>query len=46
MLVGRFRPEECANTIRRTLAVTEGCLPEILLKDTFTLEEEPARLEE
>jgi|YNPNPStandDraft_1061719.scaffolds.fasta_scaffold08852_2 hypothetical protein len=45
MLVGHFDPERIRAYIRRTLQVARGCVVEIIQKDTFTLEHQPARLE-
>jgi hypothetical protein len=46
ILVGGFDPADVRRTIRQTLTVTRDCVPEIIMKDTFTLEGQPARLEE
>jgi len=45
MIVGRFDPQTIRTYIRRTLQVAQGCVLEIVHKDTFTIEYEPARLE-
>ena len=46
MVVGGFDSEDVRRIVRRTLNITRGCVPEIILKDTLTLEGKPARLEE
>ncbi len=43
MLAGEFHPDEVRASIRHTLAVTKGCVLEIILKDTHTCEHEPER---
>ena len=45
MLVGNFNPDAIRAYIRRTLDVARGCVIELVHKDTFTIEREPARLE-
>ena len=45
MIVGRFDPKAIRAYIRRTLEIARGCVLEVILKDTFTIEHEPARLE-
>jgi hypothetical protein len=45
LIVGNFDPDRIRSYIRRTLEVAKGCVLEIVHKDTFTLEHEPARLE-
>jgi hypothetical protein len=45
MVVGRFDPDRIRQHIRRTLEVTRGCTVELVHKDTFTIDHEPARLE-
>jgi len=45
MVVGRFDPERIRATIRRTLDVTQGCVVEMIHKDTFTIDHDPSRLE-
>ena len=45
MLVGRYDPDAIRSYIRRTLEITRDCVLEIILKDTITLDHEPARVE-
>jgi len=45
MLVGRFSSDAIRADIERTLDIAHGCVLEIVLKDTFTLEHEPQRIE-
>jgi len=45
MLVHPFDPDAIRAYLRRTLEVARGCVLEIILKDTFTLERDPARVE-
>lgn len=42
---GHFDPDQIRSYIRRTLDVTKGCVLEIILKDTFTINKEPKRLQ-
>ena len=46
MLTQNFDPQACRAFIRRGLDVTRGRVVEMILKDTMTLEHEPARLEQ
>ena len=45
MVVGRFDPDRIRAYIRRTLEVTRDCTVELVHKDTYTIDHEPARLE-
>ncbi len=45
-LVGEFRPDMIRRYIRHTLAVTRGCVIEMVLKDTHTCEHRPERFTE
>lgn len=44
-MVGRFEPERIRKEIRETLKIAEGCILEIILKDTHTVDNDPSRLE-
>jgi hypothetical protein len=45
MVVGNYNPDAIRAYIRRTLDVSRGCVLEMVHKDTFTIEHDPARLE-
>ncbi|MGQ9607868.1 MAG: hypothetical protein ACUVWN_01070 [bacterium] len=45
MVSVNFNPGHIRKYIRRTLDIAKGCVLEIILKDTFTIEKEPERLE-
>lgn len=45
MVADLFDPDAIRAYIRRTLEVTRGCVVEMIHKDTFTIQREPARLE-
>jgi hypothetical protein len=44
MLADRFNPEAIRAYVRSTLEATRGCIVEVILKDTFTIQRDPARL--
>lgn len=43
-LVGGFDPRPLRNEIKRVLEVTKGCVVEMILKDTHTVENHPERI--
>ena len=45
MLVGKFNENAIRKTIRRTLDIAKDCYLEIILKDTFTVEHRPERID-
>jgi len=45
LLIGRFNPDSIRAYIRKTLEVAADCALEIILKDTFTIENDPRRIE-
>ncbi len=45
MLVGKFNENAIRKTIRRTLDIAKDCYLEIILKDTFTVEYHPERID-
>ena len=45
MIVGNFDQEKIGGYIGRTLKVAKDCIVEIILKGTFTINEEPARIQ-
>ena len=44
IIVGKFDPDRIRAYIRKTLQVARGCVLEIILKDTFTIDHDPERL--
>lgn len=40
-IVGKFNPDMIRSYIKRTLEVAKGCVLEIILKDTFTINNDP-----
>ena len=45
MLCGDFNEEAIRNYIREALAAARGCMMEIVLKDTHTIDNRPARMD-
>jgi hypothetical protein len=45
MLVGEFNEDLIRSYIRKTLEVAKNCYLEIILKDTYTVESQPSRIE-
>jgi len=45
IIIGEFDPEAIRSYIRRTIETAKDCVLEIILKDTFTIDGEPQRLE-
>jgi hypothetical protein len=46
MLADAFHPDEVRAYIRGALQAARGCIVEVVLKDTFTLQRDPRRIEE
>ncbi len=44
MLADEFHPDEVRRYIRAALEVAKGCVVEVILKDTFTIQRDPRRL--
>lgn len=45
IIVGKFDPDRIRAYIQKTLQVARGCVLEIILKDTFTIDHDPERLQ-
>lgn len=44
MIMGKFDPDRIRPYIRKTLEITRGCVLEIVLQDTITIDHDPERL--